>query len=136
MLNVYRCRVADVPRLGWGFNVTPINPGCPMGMVKVVETSRLSVSVAVKKRGSTAAEFGRVKIALLEWHKSGRAAGGSLTIDIRAEGPRSSEVLHSFMHIVSEQDPLVSEFYSSLGEAVIRMVSPSGKIVKKIGFAR
>jgi hypothetical protein len=118
------------------FSVTPVNPGCPKCMVKVLETSQLSVSVAVKKRGSAEAEFGRVRTALLDWHKSGRAVGGSLTIDIRADRPRSSEMLHSFMRVVSEQDPLVSEIYSSLGEAMIRTVSPAGKIIKKIGFVR
>lgn len=105
-------------------------------MIKVVETSRLSVSFTAKKGERTAADLGRVKAALLDWHKSGRAAGGFLAIDIRTSKARSSDVLHSFMHVVSEQEPVVSEFYSSLSEAVIRTVSPSGKIIKKIGFAR
>lgn len=105
-------------------------------MVKVVETSRLSISFAVKKGESPATEFGQVKTALLDWHKTGRAAGGVLAIDIRTNKVRSNEALQSFMHVVSEREPLVSEFYSSLSEAVIRTVSPSGKIIKKIGFTR
>ncbi len=105
-------------------------------MVKVVEKSHLSISFAVNKGESTAVDFGGVKTALLDWHKSGRAAGGYLEIDIRTNKARSSEVLQSFMHVVSEQEPSLSEFYRSLSEAVIRTVSPSGKIIKKIGFAR
>jgi len=39
------------------------------------------------------------------------------------------------MNIVSERDAQISEFYGDLKEAIICTVSPSGKRIKKIGFA-
>ena len=113
-------------------------------MIKVVETlggenkppNHLFVSVAVDEPESAGAEFSRVKAALLEWQKSGRAAKGSLAIEIQTETPHSNPILHAFMITLSGQDPLVHEFYTNLRRAEISMVSPSGKTIKNLGFAR
>lgn len=112
-------------------------------MIRVVETlaaqeeapNRLSVSVVVAEGERRAAEFIRVKDALLEWQRSGRAARGALDIDIHTEESLSSVTLNEFMNVVSERDAQISEFYRDLKEAIICMVSPSGKRIKKIGFA-
>ena len=95
----------------------------------------MSVSVAVAEGESGSAEFSRVKDALLEWQRLGRAARGALDIDIQTEESMSSATLHEFMNIVSGQDAQVFEFYRDLREATICTVSPSGKRIKKIGFA-
>ena len=95
----------------------------------------MSVSVAVAEGESRAAEFIRVKDALLEWQRSGRAARGALDIDIQTEESLSSATLHEFMNIVSGRDAQVFEFYEELKEAIICTVSSSGKRIKKIGFA-
>ncbi len=112
-------------------------------MIKVVENlgvegkppNRLSISVAVGEGESTEAEFGRVRDALLAWQKSGRAARGALEIEIQTEESGSSDVLHTFMRIVSAEDPLLHEFYGTLQGAEICTVAASGKRIKKIGFA-
>ena len=112
-------------------------------MVKVVETlgtgikslNRLSISVALGAGENASAEFSRVKDALLEWQKSGHAAAGALAIEIGTEEPNSRAVLNTFMNIVSSKERLIHEFYRSLREAEICVVSPGGKRIKKLGFA-
>ena len=76
-----------------------------------------------------------MKDALLEWQRSGRAARGALQIDIQTEDSLSLPTLQEFMSIVSERDPQLFEFYKNLKEAKVCAVSPSGRILKKIGFA-
>ncbi len=112
-------------------------------MVKVVETldtkakspSRLSISVAFGAGENASAEFSRVKEAILEWQKSGRAASGTLAIEIRAEESDSQGVLNAFLNTVSSNERLIHQIYRSLREAEICVVSPGGKRIKKLGFA-
>ena len=111
-------------------------------MIKVVEQlgaeaeqpNRLSVSVAVGEGESTVVEFGRVRDALLKWHKSGRGIRGALEIEIQTEESGAREILHTFMNVVSEKDAWVGAFYGSLSKAEICTVTPSGKRIKTIGF--
>src|SRR2546426_665443 len=96
--------------------------------------SHLSISVAVREGESYESEFCGVRDTLLEWQKSRGAGCGAVAFKIQTAESSSAVILNLFMNIV-EQDTLIKELLGNLKEGELSLVSPSGRRIKKLGFA-
>jgi len=148
--NSFRARPASTPTSMWvlirsmaGLRVTLAIPACQTFMLKISEalagtgalSYRLCLSVVVRADENSDIEFERVRNALINWRNSGRSSRGFLEIELETEESQSNALLQELMRVICKWDSQMYDFYRELKGAEVRIVSPSGRKIKKLGFA-